>query len=250
MAPTVQGENAANNVVITAPTIIKWTPRNCLLTKGSKGYVPIADSRDHVPSKVLLDEPYPENLPVAESCSECNGGFSADEEYLSCLIECVIHGATEPNDRFRKKVTKTLKARPSIAARIAHGKTSDQNGNPIWQPEWRRVREVVLKLARGHMSYELGFQHVEEPSIVDVFPIPCLNEEEFESFNSLGKNENSLYPEIGSRAFVNLLFGKPTAYGEWHVVQEGRYRYAIGQSSGDWVKFVLSEYLACHVIWE
>ena len=209
-----------------------------------------ANSRDHVPSKVLLDEPYPENLPVADACLKCNSGFSADEEYLSCLIECVIHGTTEPNDKFREKVAKTLKARPLIAARIAHGKTSDQNGNPVWQPESARVREVVLKLARGHMSYELGLQHVEEPSIVDIFPLPYLNEEEFESFNSFDEAGSFLYPEIGSRAFVNLLSGKPTAYGGWSVVQEGRYRYAIGQSSGDWVKFVLSEYLACHVVWE
>lgn len=209
-----------------------------------------ADSRDHVPSKVLLDEPYPKNLPVADSCSKCNGGFSADEEYLACLIECVIHGTTEPNDRFREKVAKTLKARPSIAARIAHGKTSDQIGNPVWHPEYPRVREVVLKLARGHVSYELGFLHTEEPSVVDIFPIPCLREEELERFNSLDEYEGFLYPEIESRAFVGLLSGKSTAYGEWDVVQEGRYRYAIGQSPGNWVKFVLSEYLACHVVWK
>jgi len=57
-------------------------------------------------------------------------------------------------------------------------------------------------------------------------------------------------PELGSRAFINLLSGKPAAYGGWHVVQNGRYRYAIGQSSGDWIKFVLSEYLACKVVWD
>jgi hypothetical protein len=209
-----------------------------------------ADSRDHIPSRVILDEPYPENLPVAESCSKCNGGFSADEEYLSCLIECVIHGTTEPNDRFREKVAKTLKARPSIAARIESGKSFDQNNNVIWQPEWASVREVVLKLARGHMSYELGLQHVEEPQIVDICPFPCFTEDELKRFNSLDEDSGLLYPEIGSRAFVNLLSGKPTAYEEWHVVQKGRYRYAVGQSSGDWVKFILSEYLACRVVWE
>lgn len=209
-----------------------------------------ADSRDHVPSKTLLDEPYPGNLPVAESCSQCNNRFSSDEEYLSCLIECVIHGTTQPTDRFREKIAATLKARPSIATRIESGKTVDQNGNFVWQPEWPRVREVVLKLARGHMSYELGVQHVDEPAIVDILPVPCMNEEELEKFNSPAEDTGLLYPEIGSRAFVNLLAGKQTAYGMWNVVQDGRYRYAIGQSSGDWVKFVVSEYLACRVVWE
>ena len=100
------------------------------------------------------------------------------------------------------------------------------------------------------MSYELGLQHTEEPIIVDIVPTPCMTDAELEIFNSLDEDEGILYPEIGSRAFVNLLSKKPTAYGEWHVVQDGRYRYAVGQSSGDWVKFVLSEYLACRVVWE
>lgn len=208
-----------------------------------------ANSRDHVPSRVLLDEPYPENLPVAESCAKCNGGFSANEEYLACLIECVIQGTTQPNNKFRVKVARTLKACQSIAARIESGKTFDQNNNTAWQPEWERIKEIVLKLARGHVSYELGIQHTEEPKIVDILPIPYMSDDELEIFNSLNEDAGVLYPEIGSRAFVNLLSGKQTAYGEWHVVQDRRYRYAVGQSSGDWAKFVLSEYLACRVIW-
>ena len=120
----------------------------------------------------------------------------------------------------------------------------------IWLPENERVRTVMLKLARGHMSYELGLQHIEKPQLVDMRPIPNMTEDEQYSFNSLDKTEGILYPELGSRAFINLLSGKPTAYSGWHVVQDGRYRYAIGQSSGDWVKFVLSEYLACRVVWE
>lgn len=39
----------------------------------------------HAPSKVFLDAPYPENLPVHESCLRCNVGFSQDEEYLACF---------------------------------------------------------------------------------------------------------------------------------------------------------------------
>ena len=210
----------------------------------------VMNSRDHTPSKVFLDEPYPENLPVAEACAKCNGGFSADEEYLSCLIECVVHGTAKPDERFRDKVARTLEARPAIAKRIESGKQLDISNNPIWQPEGPRVKNIVLKLARGHVSYELGLQHVEEPVIIDIVPIPCMTEDELEAFNTLEEHAGFLYPEIGSRAFVNLLSGKATAYGGWYVVQEGRYRYALGQSAGDWVKLVLSEYLACRVVWE
>jgi hypothetical protein len=44
------------------------------------------ESRDHVPSKILLDEPFPYNLPVVPSCNNCNNGFSKDETYFACAI--------------------------------------------------------------------------------------------------------------------------------------------------------------------
>ena len=46
-----------------------------------------SETVDHVPSKVLLDEPYPENLMAASACRKCNNDFSIDEEYLACLLE-------------------------------------------------------------------------------------------------------------------------------------------------------------------
>lgn len=45
------------------------------------------ETRDHVPSKIILENPFPENLPVVPSCLKCNNGFSLDEEYFACLIE-------------------------------------------------------------------------------------------------------------------------------------------------------------------
>lgn len=50
------------------------------------------DTRDHVPSKVLLDEPYPPELPVVGACEKCSSSFSLDEQYLACFLDCVIHG--------------------------------------------------------------------------------------------------------------------------------------------------------------
>jgi hypothetical protein len=56
-----------------------------------------ADSRDHVPSKILLDDPLPAYLPVVKACSHCNGSFSLDEEYLACFLECVMAGSVNPD---------------------------------------------------------------------------------------------------------------------------------------------------------
>ena len=44
------------------------------------------ETDDHVPSKVLLDEPYPDNLIVCPSCLKCNNELSDDETYLACRM--------------------------------------------------------------------------------------------------------------------------------------------------------------------
>ena len=64
------------------------------------------DSRDYVPSRILLDEPYPENLPVVPSCSKCNNSLSLDEEYFACLIECILCGTTNIQRLKREKIKK------------------------------------------------------------------------------------------------------------------------------------------------
>src|SRR5450759_3414803 len=84
-------------------------------------------TRDHVPSRVFLDEPYPDQLPVVPACQNCNEGFSIDEEYLACLIECVVAGSTYPGDIRRAKIRRTLQARPALAGRLARA-IYEQNG--------------------------------------------------------------------------------------------------------------------------
>ena len=226
-------------------------PKKLFVDDRTKGFCAYCggtpNSRDHVPSKILLDTPYPENLPVTESCSTCNQGFSASEEYLACLIECIVNGTTTPNENFRPKIAATLKSRPSIANKIERSKQVDASGTLIWQPKEEQVREVILKLSRGHIAYELGVHHFEEPELVDIFPLVSLSENQVESFFALPSSH--LYPEIGSRAFVNICSGKHSGFENWIVVQKNRYQYSIGQSYGDWVKIVINDYLACHVAW-
>lgn len=42
-----------------------------------------ADTVYHVPSKVFLNKPYPDNLPVVSCCKNCNEEFAFDEEYVA-----------------------------------------------------------------------------------------------------------------------------------------------------------------------
>ena len=57
----------------------------------------MAETRDHVLSRILLDPPYPKNLPVVGACQQCNQGFSKDEQYLVCLLGSVLAGSTDPD---------------------------------------------------------------------------------------------------------------------------------------------------------
>lgn len=56
----------------------------------------LTDTRDHIPSKCILEQPYPINLPVVRCCDSCNQSFSKDEQYFICLLESVLCGSTDP----------------------------------------------------------------------------------------------------------------------------------------------------------
>ena len=208
------------------------------------------DTWDHVPSKVLLDEPFPADLPVVPACQGCNNRFSVDEQYLACLVECAITGSTDPDSVRRSKVKRILRENPVLAARLAASRRADEPGNVSWKPEVDCVRNVVLKLARGHAAYEYSEPQLGEPQCVSFIPTGVMSRQQCSSFETLSTER--VWPEIGSRAFLRAAAVGDEAFleeGSWAVLQEGRYRYAVSHSVQIVVRFVLSEYLACEVIW-
>jgi len=208
---------------------------------------------DHVPSKVLLDKPYPRLLPVVGACESCNASFSLDEQYLACFIECVICGTVETGGLRRPNVKRILSGNPALKCRINSSRREDEADNCLWQPETDRVRRMVLKLARGHAAYEL-YPKIEEPLEVYYAPLSTLSQEEKTAFeNTLFGELYPPWPEIGSRAFLRACGKNPDGFdqsGDWVVVQPDRYRYAVVETGGVLVRVVLSEYLACFVAWE
>ena len=211
------------------------------------------DTRDHVPSKVLLDEPYPPELPVVGACEKCSSSFSLDEQYLACFLDCVIHGGAEASDLHRPNVKRILEGNPALQLRIEGARKRDEADDLIWEPEAGRVRNVILKLARGHAAYEL-YPKLEKPSIVGFAPLQILSDDQRSAFEQVaGDDETDLWPEIGSRAFLRAFGKSPDRLplsGGWVVVQPGRYRYSVSETGGVIVRMVLSEYLACEVVWE
>lgn len=207
------------------------------------------DTRDHVPSRVLLDEPYPDQLPVVPACALCNNGFSADERYLACLIDCVIAGSSDLETVSRPKIRRILREDPALAARLAAAKAVTQRGTEF-RVEDARVRNVVLKLARGHAAFELHDPETTEPSDIWVAPLCAISESERESFENGSATGLSLWPEVGSRSMQRLLTGDDLDESGWIIVQPNRYRYVADVSDeGTVVRIVLSEYLGCKVCW-
>ncbi|CAK8717345.1 HNH endonuclease [Candidatus Electrothrix aarhusensis] len=210
------------------------------------------NTRDHVPSRILLDDPMPANLPVVESCEECNHGFSLDEEYIACLLECVVHGSVETQVLQRPKVKRILAKKARLATMLLESARTADDGTILWIPDEQRVHNVMLKLARGHAAFELSQPLTEEPLRIHTTPFACMSPENRDEFERAGAGEIRGWPEIGSRAFLRAVGAKPYAEqnGPWIQVQKNRYRYTVDDHGGVLVRMVLSEYLACEVEWE
>jgi hypothetical protein len=219
------------------------------------------NSREHVPSKSLLDDPKPDNLPVVGACRTCNNQFSSDEEYVACLVECVLAGSTDPDRIRRARVAKMLRHSPALRARLEGARTTVGNQTQF-SIEVDRVRNVVRKLAQGHAAFELSQICRQEPTLIDWQPLGLLGPEFREQFEA--PHIVSRLGEIGSRSTQRLMVIQlalaPTAGGEpgrqgfivndWVEVQEDRYRYlAIDDIGGIEIRMVIGEYLACKVCW-
>ena len=202
-------------------------------------------TRDHVPARVLLDEPFPENLAIVPACLDCNNAASVDEEYLACLVECVICGTTEPHALQRAKVRRLLAERPRLQARLAAAHRQE-DAQSVFSVELERVEYIVAKLARGHSLYELNEPMIAVPSSIWIAPLHLLGDQAREAFESTAGHSFATWPEIGSRAMQRWV----ESGQKWIEVQSGRYRYLATADVVVRVRLVLSEYLACEVRWD
>jgi hypothetical protein len=201
-------------------------------------------TRDHCPSRVFLDEPYPRNLPVVPACRRCNGSFSADEEYLACLLSCVVAGSTDPAKMPREKIRRILSQKPALRARLERARATVETGAQF-QAEYERVSAVIVKLAQGHALFELGEGQHEPPDQLVIRPLSDLSDEEREFFEY--PEPSDIWPEVGSRAMQRMAIyqGDPG----WLQVQQGRYRFHVRAGAGVEIRIVVDDYLAAYCRW-
>ena len=125
--------------------------------------------------------------------------------------------------------------------------TTTGNGTvTIWTPELERIERVIVKIARGHVLFELGQVIESPPNRVNVLPIEKLSPWQLNQFEY--PRGPAGWPEVGSRLMIRLVETGECGEGGWIEVQRGIYRYAIDE----WprVRMVLREYLAAEVAWD
>lgn len=221
------------------------------------------ETEDHVPSRVFLDAPHPDNPPVVSACRSCNGSFALDEEYMACAIECALAGSIDLAMK-RPKIAGILEHSPSLRARLAAARY-EIDGSTGFHVETDRIRRILTKLARGHVAYEQNEPQLEEPTFVAFHPFTSLDPQQRAQFFAVGasheRGQRSApvriqgWSEVGSRAMTRevLAFASaphPDLVDGWVVVQPGNYRYRVTWGRESRVQLVIREYLVAEVAWD
>ncbi len=214
----------------------------CLYCEGS------ADSKEHVPSRIFLNKPYPENLPTVPACKKCNESYSLDEEYLACIIECARCGTIEVDKLERDKIKKILNRKTALYEKVKDSFLTKDN-NLFVNIEANRVNNILIKLAQGHILYEFN-QYVKDVSHINIMSFADLSISEINYFNE--NEECTIAPDLGCRAMDEgfyVMCSDTTANGitSWQYVGNESYRYLTYYDEGHRVKIVIAEFLACEV---
>ena len=214
-------------------------------------------SQEHIPSKCLLSKPYPEDLMTMRACKTCNARFAQDEEYLSVLLAAVLVGSTDPAMQKTDTAARMFSRQSRLRARIDDSRLEHRTlfgeHRTVFFPDQNRVRNVVLKNARGHALFDLERPMFQEPDDVAFVPLSTLDRQRRMAFETTD-GAPAGWAEIGTRMFMRQCFATHSATtdmrGPWVIVQDDKYRYsAMDVGEGILVKSVIHEYLATEVHW-
>ncbi len=116
-----------------------------------------AGTRDHVPPKSLLEQPWPINLRTVPACSRCNNSWSLDEEYLTVLLAHLgvskrLEARVEPGG----KVNRALEASPALEERLIRSMFVSPDGCVMIAPDLERVANLASKIACGLYALKYG----------------------------------------------------------------------------------------------
>lgn len=213
-----------------------------------------ADTREHIPSKAFLEDPFPENLPTIPACFKCNNGFSADEEYVACYLD-VLKSKVYKGYLLKEKTHERLTNSPALSALIREQIKEESNQINFYYDE-KRFINVLVKLARGHVGYEFDYVDLDCNPLVWYDFRFRMNEELVNEFNAITLIDKM--PDVGARVYNRLCVMEDVHSGkilhtfleEVHV-QEGQYKYNVYfDNDCVCVKILIGEILYCMVRFE
>lgn len=199
------------------------------------------NTRDHVPPKVLLDKPYPDNLLIVGSCDKCNSGASLDEQFVASILEVATCGTADSTGLRRPNIVRTLIRAPALAEQLARGLRLG-DGFLMDVEDVKRLVRVFEKIGRALWAYQTGEPTGQVSASVSWNALQNLTDDDKVAFFAVS---DELLPEIGSRMFIRQF---EDGLDAWTIVQDDRFAYAVEVlETGGRVKFVVGDYLAGQV---
>ena len=206
-------------------------------------------TKDHIPPRSWLGKPLPDHPPFLRSCFDCNNGASEKEEYVLAFLSVVLSGTTNPSKQRIPWASKVLSSNKKLLDKLKGARISSPPDQDLsWKPDQKIFDSVILKNARGHILYELGFCITDDPKNLVTRLIQTYDQGAWTNILYAGYGALALWPEVGSRLMTRLIGGQDMVDG-WIVVQDGIYRYRV-DSSGLSVETIIYEYLYTCVEWQ
>lgn len=161
-----------------------------------------SETKDHVPSKCFLDKPHPQDLPIIPCCYRRNHGFSLDEEYVSCMIDCMKAGTASPSHIKREKTRKSLLHNPKLQERI-NAQIRYFGGVLLYNIEEERFKKVFRKLAFGHLAFENDTLAWESPYSISIKLLSEMSD--FQRDDFFPPYRGKLLPEVCSHGLEHVM---------------------------------------------
>jgi hypothetical protein len=210
----------------------RWQIRSCIYCGRS------STSSEHVPPKLLLEQPLPSNTITVPACRSCNQGFSLDEQYFWVLL-----GQISPAPTMAAKVQeggsidRALKRAPRLEDRLVrHIEPAPGGGaNVFIKIEHARLERVLGKIALG--LYFARYGRVPPPpgvepigaypyTLTDYRPLGLVASTHSERF------EPKRWHHVQSGVFSYIFIRDPRSYGrlicimDFHQTMWGAVRLA------------------------
>lgn len=110
----------------------------------------VATTKDHVPSKNLLEKPYPNNLMTINACLDCNRSFSLDEEYFLNVLTILSESPTlKARTELGGSIYKSRLRSDKLYNRLLNSLVNGEDGRTYFRPETERLRKIIEKYAFG-----------------------------------------------------------------------------------------------------